>query len=67
MSCNLKAAKSMAQNMASCFNIAYINFNRQCGYYVTSCQTSTTIGHVTKAGKFVTWDMQKNSLNAWKR
>ena len=67
MKCDFKAAKAMAQSMASRFSVAYINFNRQCGYYVTSCQTSNTIGHMTKAGKFVVWDMQKNSLSVWKR
>ena len=60
MKCGFKAAKAMAQSMASRFNIAYINFNGQYGYYVTSCQTSNTIGHMTKAGKFSVWVMQKN-------
>ena len=67
MKCGFKTAKAMAYSMVSRFNIAYINFNRQCGYYVTSRQTSNTIGHMTKAGKFIVWDMQKNWLSAWKK
>ena len=57
---NFDTAKKMAKSMAFHFGTAYINLDRRCGYYVTSRSTSNTIGHMTKAGKFSVWTIQKN-------
>lgn len=54
-------AKKMAKSMAFHFGTAYINLDRRCGYYVTSCSTSNTVGRMTKAGKFSIYPIYKKT------
>ena len=52
---SFKTVKNMARAMSSRFGVAYVNYNKKCGYYVTSCSTSNTIGSFSKAGRFKVW------------